>query len=350
LHWHNDRREERLPEILSFFCGPGGMDLGFEQAGFSVALAMDRSKDAITTYNANRSRPSGKVADLSKITVPAIDKLNGRTAKPIGVVAGPPCQSFSKANHFRTDDDPRHLLTLKLARTVARLSARSPIDFIAIENVPALANQRYRAHLDPALEELAQAGFDLHEKVLNASDYGVPQSRDRLFIVGLNSHTLRDRVWAWPRRRSGSGPTVRNAIGRLPEPVHFKRGLDPETFPFHPNHWCMTPKSNKFRKAGALTPGRSGQRSFKTLDWDKPSLTVAYGHREVHIHPNCRRRLSVFEAMRLQGFPDTYELKGTLSSQITQVSEAVPPPLASALARAIASVLRRNNVDFGMAA
>lgn len=122
-----------MSEILSFFCGPGGLDLGFEQAGFSVSLAMDRSEDAIATYNANRSQASGKVADhLSKITVPAIDKLNGRPARPIGVVAGPPCQSFSKANHFRTDNDPRHQLTLKLARTVARLSARSPIDFIAL--------------------------------------------------------------------------------------------------------------------------------------------------------------------------------------------------------------------------
>ena len=73
-----------------------------------------------------------------------------------------------------------------------------------------------------------------------------------------------------------------------------------------------------------------------TLQWDAPSLTVAYGHREVHIHPGCHRRLSVFEAMRLQGFPDDYELVGTLSAQITQVSEAVPPPLAEAVARAVA--------------
>lgn len=342
-----------MAEILSFFCGPGGMDLGFEQAGFSVALALDRSSEAITTYNANRpGREQGKVADIAALTMPTLDKLAGGEARPIGIVAGPPCQSFSQANHFRSVDDPRHHLTLKLARIVGRLSARSPVDFIVIENVPALADERHREHLDPALAELRKAGFELHQRVLDASDYGVPQARERLFIVGLNANSLGDRAWAWPRRR-GSGtpePTVRGAIEDLPEPVHFERGLDSSQFPVHENHWCMSPKSPKFRRAGALKPGRSGQRSFKTLEWDKPSLTVAYGHREVHIHPDCHRRLSVFEAMRLQGFPDSYALKGTLSSQITQVSEAVPPPLACAIARSIATVLRRNEVEYAAAA
>lgn len=342
-----------MPDILSFFCGPGALDLGFEQAGFSVSLAMDRSKDAVSTYNFNRAlRPVGHVVDISTLTIPTIDRLAGGKATPIGIVGGPPCQSFSQANHFRSDDDPRHFLTLKLARIVGRLSARSPIDFIVIENVPTLRRAEYRVHLDPALAELRRAGFELHERVLNAKDYGVPQSRERLFIVGLNKNTLADTAWSWPRKRpsTATAPTVRNAIGDLPEPVLFERGLGPQDIPFHPNHWCMAPKSPKFKKAGALSPGRSGQRSFKTLEWDKPSLTVAYGHREVHIHPDCHRRLSVLEAMRLQGFPDEYELRGTLSAQITQVSEAVPVPLAHAIGRSIAAVLDRNEVTYCRAA
>lgn len=95
----------------------------------------------------------------------------------------------------------------------------------------------------------------------------------------------------------------------------------------------------KFSKAGALVPGNGNGRSFKTLHWDRPSLTVAYGHREVHIHPGCHRRLSVFEAMRLQGFPDSYELLGNMSEQYSQVSEAVPPKLAQVVAQSVSEAI-----------
>ena len=94
----------------------------------------------------------------------------------------------------------------------------------------------------------------------------------------------------------------------------------------------MRPRSPRFFN-GSLKAGHVSGRSFKTLRWDAPSITVAYGHREVHVHPGGKRRLSVFEGMRLQGFPESYELEGSLSSQIDQVSEAVPPPLAKAVAK-----------------
>jgi DNA (cytosine-5)-methyltransferase 1 len=117
----------------------------------------------------------------------------------------------------------------------------------------------------------------------------------------------------------------------LPEPVHFSKGLTREDIPFHPNHWCMKPKSDKFT-TGRMIPGEIMGRSFRVLPWDQPSYTVAYGHREVHVHPSGKRRLSVYEAMRLQGFPEKYELIGTLSDQIRIVSEAVAPPVARAIA------------------
>lgn len=102
----------------------------------------------------------------------------------------------------------------------------------------------------------------------------------------------------------------------------------------------MTPKSSRFRN-GQLVEGQVNGRAFRVLSWDRPSWTVAYGHREVHIHPHGHRRLSVYEAMLLQGFPKDYRLFGTLSDQIRLVSDAVPPPLASALAESIRAVLPR---------
>ena len=93
----------------------------------------------------------------------------------------------------------------------------------------------------------------------------------------------------------------------------------------------------QLRPEGAQRAGRS----FRRLEWDKPSPTVAYGHREIHVHPDGRRRLSIFEAMRLQGFPTDFVLEGTFSSQVEQVSNAVPPPLAEALATAIKVAMRK---------
>lgn len=325
--------------LLSVFCGPGGLDLGFEQAGFEVALALDHNADNLASYR--RNRPETALAcevDLTRLRLDTLDKLYGSQLNPSGLIGGPPCQSFSQANQSVEDDDPRHTLPLSMARLATRLNERRRLPFVVMENVPDLA-RRHSNWLDDATQELERAGFSVFQAILNAADYGVPQNRSRLFVVALNTSLFGKRCWQPPPRTRITPRTVRQAIGKLPEPVIFERGLEPDDIPHHPNHWCMTPKSPKFRKRGALVPGRSSQRSFKTLHWDKPSLTVAYGHREVHIHPDCRRRLSVFEAMRLQGFPDNYVLEGTLSSQIEQVSEAVPPPMAEAVAASVAAII-----------
>ena len=84
---------------------------------------------------------------------------------------------------------------------------------------------------------------------------------------------------------------------------------------------------------------KASRLSFKVLSWDCPSYTVAYGHNEVHVHPNCHRRLSVYEAMLLQGFSHSYELKGTFTEQVRLISDAVPPPLAEGIASALAQAL-----------
>ena len=104
----------------------------------------------------------------------------------------------------------------------------------------------------------------------------------------------------------------------------------------------MNPRSDKFR-SGTNEPGHHLGRSFRRLHWDEPSLTVAFGHREVAVHPDGTRRLSILEAMLLQGFPSSYVLRGTLSDQIRLVSDAVPPPLAEALALAVAASLDSND-------
>jgi len=328
--------------LLSLFCGAGGLDLGFEEAGFEIGLAFDKKLDSVTSYNHNRESKSAHCADIRSLDLAKLDELWGEKFKPEGMIGGPPCQSFSQANRTVSDEDPRHLLPLVYADLLARLNARHPLKFFVLENVPGLESSKHSETLSALEERLRLAGFVVHRKILNAYHFSTPQSRERLFLVGLNEKTIDVKMWKWPSppAESPHTKTVKHAIGALPPPTFFDRTLSPEQIPFHRNHWCMTPKSPKFKKKGALIPGHANHRSFKTLAWEYPSLTVAYGHREVHVHPDCKRRLSVYEAMLLQGFPPNYELTGNLSSQIDQVSEAVPPKLAKAVAESVLAAIK----------
>lgn len=336
--------ETQKNNLLSVFCGAGGLDLGFEDAGFEIELAFDIRPDAIISYNANRAgKPaSGHCLDVRNLTPTKLDELAGRMFQPLGIIGGPPCQSFSQANRSPIDNDPRHQLPFVYAELINSLNKRRSLHFFVLENVVALREAPHLEHFNHLKVRLAEIGFRVFEAVLDARNYGVPQKRRRLILVGLNSKLYPEMEWAVPPALDFPYEclTVRHAFRGVPEPTHFRRELRPSDITFHPNHWCMAPKSKKFFTPGALTEGQRGNRSFKTLSWDKPSVTVAYGNREVHIHPNCRRRLSVFEAMRLQGFPDSYELKGSLSSQITQVSEAVPPPMAMAVALSVNELIQ----------
>lgn len=328
-----EQHESELSMLLSLFAGCGGLDTGFEQDGYEIGLAYDKRQPAIESYNHNRkSSRHGHVRDISTLTLEQMDLDYGSTFNPTAVIGGPPCQSFSKANRSKIENDPRTEMVSRFFLIAANLHARRPLDFIVMENVPEVARADNGRLLAREIKKLEDLGFLVSTSVLNSVDYGVPQTRKRLFLVAINSER-NFRRWSPPTTQHQKF-SVKDAIGTFPDPIHFKRGINPSEVSFHPNHWCMAPKSKRFSD-GTLTPGRSSGRCFKTLSWDRPSYTASYGNREVHIHPNCQRRLSVYEAMCLQGFPIDYELRGTMSAQFSQVSEAVPPPLACALAGSI---------------
>jgi DNA (cytosine-5)-methyltransferase 1 len=324
--------------ILSLFCGCGGLDLGFEQAGFTTQLAYDQRPDAVSSWNRNRIFSAAKVRDIRNLTIETLDKDNKGKFSPAGVIGGPPCQGFSIANRAGGCDDPRNELVRTFFELAFKLNSRQPLDFIVMENVPTIQGVRGGTILKDMLALLKLNGFTPNYEVLDAVNYGVPQRRKRLFLVATRSDRAGCTLWI-PPKPTKNRLTVRKAIGHFPEPTIFARGLDPKENPHHENHWCMAPKSTKFFD-GTLVEGFTANRSFKTLWWDQPSYTASYGNREVHIHPSCSRRLSVFEAMTLQGFPKKFTLNGTMSSQITQVSEAVPPPFAKAVARSVIAAIK----------
>jgi len=328
-------------EVVSLFCGAGGLDWGFEAAGFSVSVAIDIRADSIKSYNHNRPKKGrvAQVGDVAKLGAAELDKLAGRTIRPIGVIGGPPCQSFSRAAHS-AEDDPRHGLPLQFARILKELNARSPVHFFAFENVPGLLKEKHAARFAAMLKAFGDAGFSVFQGLMNASAFKVPQDRPRLILVGLNRKLYPKAVWEAPKGTPKAFVSVKQAIGAFPAPRFWERGLTAADIPHHPNHWCMVPKSKNFETEGALVQGTARGRSFRTLAWLEPSPTIAYGNREVHVHPDCKRRLSVYEALRLQGFPKRFKLIGTLSSQIQQVSEAVPPPLGKAIAESILAIVQ----------
>lgn len=329
--------------LLSMFCGAGGLDRGFEDAGFEVGMALDKKADSVASYNFNRpDQAVGHVLDLASATCGDIDAIYGRRFNPTAVIGGPPCQSFSQANVNQRSDDARTKLPISYAQLISDFHSRSAIDFVVMENVVGLVKRKHSATLEEVERILTTAGFKLRRLLLNAADHGVPQRRPRLFLIGINSELFRGKDLVDLQIPTQDKITVRDAIGHLDQPTYFSRTCGPNRV--HPNHWCMTPRSEKFTRPGGVQPGVSG-RSFKMLSWDEPSITVAYGHREVHVHPNGVRRLSIYEAMLLQGFPVDYNLVGTMSSQIDQVSEAVPPPLAYAVAKSIKKLLYEEVLD-----
>ncbi len=320
------------PPIISLFSGAGGLDWGFRKRGFRIALAIDISTAAVRTHQKNFPRSRAIAADLRKLGPGGVLRHALRViprGSAIGVIGGPPCQGFSQANTRRTKSDPRNELPSLYLKIVRRLQRHYTVEFVVFENVLGIRERNNAAIYRSLLEGLEARGLAVTEKELCALDFGVAQNRRRIVLSALR----KDCGYSTVRpRRCRKHLNVRNMIGKLAPPAFFRRDLRPEDIPVHPNHWTMQPKSPRFRKPHQIN---IEGRSFKRLSWSDASPTIAFGNREIHIHPSGKRRISIYEAMLLQGFPDDFVLQGNLSEQVQQVSNAVPPPLAKSVAAAI---------------
>jgi len=320
------------PHIVSLFCGAGGLDLGFKEDGYTIALAIDFEPAAIDTHKYNFSSTTSLVADLTKLGPKGVLKYVKESldmGSRIGVIGGPPCQGFSRANISSQPDDPRNTLPKLYVEIIKELQKHYIVEFVIFENVLGMKDKKHSEKYVSLVQGLKNLKLDVTEKELCALDFGVPQKRNRIIVSALRSGQGYKQVI--PEKQSGP-TTVKQVIGDLPHPVFFERNLKSTDIPNHPNHWTMRPKSPKFDQ---IIGDSNKTRSFRKLKWDKASPTIAFGNREIHIHPEGKRRLSIYEAMLLQGFPKTFELKGNLSQQVQQISNAVPPPLAKSLAAAV---------------
>lgn len=336
--------------ILDLFCGAGGLSLGFERAGFSVAKAIDIDPWAVKTYNLNRKDKVAEVLDVSTMT-----KEYLKTLGPIdGIIGGPPCQGFSIANGQRIIDDNRN----KLYREYFRILEEVKPKFFVIENVTGLLTLAKGAVKDDILKRASKLGYNVEFKILNASQFGVPQVRLRVMFVGILKSCTSEK-FVFPEGESEL-VSIEDAIGDLPS---LDKGEDNTTYVHPPkteyqkmirdgmqilhNH-ILSIHTEKTKKTIAMIPegkrvcdlpeelrgGRKYEALMRRMDRKKPAVTIDTGHR-TYFHYEELRIPSTREVARLQSFPDSYIFMGPRNDQQKQVGNAVPPILAHAIAEAI---------------
>lgn len=363
------REHEGVGTAISLFSGAGGLDLGVEAAGFNVGTAVEWDKDAVATMQRNSRRFFRQLGDVLREDlyplatgqsggVSTKDILRsaglGKRERPDLLVGGPPCVAFSKSGFWldwkREGVDPAASLLQAYTTVLAEARPR----FFMLENVYALTfnNKASRPAFERLLSEIEGAGYRSHWRVLHAADFGVPQARPRLFVLGAaKGEALPDfpeptHHGTWEGRATRGGPmphvTAGQALQGLTtseepgERVNGKWGHLLEEIPPGDNYLFFTEKRGHDKP---LFEWRSRYWSFLLkLSPDAPSPTI-----QAQPGPNIgpfhwdNRRLRVPELRRLFTFPDQFEFTGGRASVQSQIGNSVPPLLASVVANEIAS-------------
>jgi len=339
-------------KIIDLFCGCGGLSLGFEKAGFEVSMAIDFWKDAIVTYNANRADKVAICDDIKNITNEQLNELSAG-GEIVGIIGGPPCQGYSTVG-TRDINDPRNHLYLQYCRIVEQVKP----EFFVLENVKGLTTLSDGMFKDDIINRFGSLGYTVNYKIINASHYGVPQNRERVFFVGL-----KDKKFSFPQGDETNIISCKDALSDLPT-LDEKNGLDDihqySTEPQNDYQKMMRVNSNEIHNhqitvhseqtktiISMIPDGgrikdlpqeywdvRKYNKAFERMSSNRPSNTVDTGHRN-YFHYSENRIPTARENARLQSFPDDFLIIGTKTSQYKQIGNAVPPLLAYAIAKAI---------------
>ncbi len=376
----------RRPVGVDLFAGAGGMSLGFEQAGFHVAASVEIDPIHACIHRFNFPNCAVIPQSVRDLTGDAIRRMGEITGKVDVVFGGAPCQGFSMIGK-RALDDPRNSLVIDFVRLVSELDA----DYFVFENVKGLTVGEHRRVLEELIEAFDKKGYvtRLPWMVLNASSYGVPQDRKRLFLLGSKKHlrppvypnAVTTRAGSWQTSDLPQGPSCRDALADLPNADRFRtliysddvitsnwpvpsayaremRCMDLESWHAgYPRVWnpnfltssARTEHSEISRTRFSETePGSvepisrffklSGEGISNTLRAGTDSARGAFtSPRPIHYqHPRC---ITVREMARLHGFPDWFRFHRTKWHGARQIGNAVPPPLARAVAGAVISAM-----------
>lgn len=319
--------------IISLFSGAGGLDLGFKQAGFNTIWANEYDSTIWDTFRYNFPETH---LDQRSITQIHEDEL----PSCIGIIGGPPCQSWSEAGAGRGIKDKRGMLFYDYIRI---LKAKKPLFFLA-ENVPGMLHPKHGEALNAIMLEFKELGYNVHRYLLNANNYSVPQDRSRVIIIGYRNDIRRNFT---PPIINKYKPTLKDAIWDLrnSKPALDKNYTNGEANLDIPNHEYM------IGNFSTIYMSRNRVRS-----WDEPSFTIQAGGRHAPIHPQAPkmlfieadkrifvpgkeslyRRLTVRECARVQTFPDQFLFKyQKIADGYKMVGNAVPVEFARQLASVI---------------
>ena len=320
-------------KCISLFSGGGGLDLGANLAGFESLLVSDIMPRYTETIKHNLPGVNVFNGDAMELTPELLRELSGLGENDLDlIIAGPPCQSFSIIGKRRAMDDPRGKLTIKYFELISGIRPK----VFVFENVPGLMNVNKGEdfkNLWNFIEE--KTGYSLHKAELNAVQFGVPQYRERIFIVGFRPD-IDDSAFSYPTRATG------NYSEELPAQVPCYMAL--ESVDGVANHDIRI-HTDRVRERFAQVPqgGRDSGSHSDRLDPQLPSVTVLIGSSagggRPHIHPYEPRVLTVREAARIQSFPDWYEFCGSTTEQYRQVGNAVPPLMAYELLSCVRKIL-----------
>lgn len=354
---------------VSLFSGAGGLDLGVERAGYAVVFAVENHPTAVATLNRNRVRYFPKLAEVAPLDVTMLDpqkvmaELDAEPGDIDLLIGGPPCVAFSKSGfhleYKREGKDPRASLLDDYLRFLEALRPKAYL----MENVFGLA---YRNQSAPFFQRLChgiqEAGYSLRHQVLNAADYGVPQNRQRLFIIGSSDgreleHPAATHWGQHERRRppadvdnllphvtAGEALLGVAAEAEPGEEVNGKWGHLLPAIPAGGNYLHYT---EELGHPEPMFKWRSRYWTFLLkLDPQRPSPTLQ-GQPGPYVGPFHwdNRRLRLPELKRLHGFPDDYHLEGTRRDAQLQVGNSVPPHLAEVVAAAIRDQLHPENLS-----
>ncbi|KRM13268.1 C-5 cytosine-specific DNA methylase [Lentilactobacillus farraginis DSM 18382 = JCM 14108] len=340
---------------LSLFTGAGGLDIGFEENGFNITVANEWNKNAANTYQVNHPNVKLLQGDIEKY----LDYLYSLSNVDV-VIGGPPCQGFSVAGKMDVND-PRNKMVWHFLNVVQHVKPQA----FVIENVKALYQLAKWAPIREKIINISEnMGYSITPILLNAVDYGVPQKRYRVFFIAFkNKDVSADEIAYRLQQKKRVAPTVREALATIPKIGSKGNPLDSTakiTFATNPILRKSAYAGMLFNGAGRpinideyanTLPASMGGNKTPIIDDEalynnKKNFAEIYRENldegyipEFKEAPKRLRRLSIKEASLLQTFPKDYEFTGPMSSQYTQIGNAVPPLLASSVAKVVKDIL-----------
>lgn len=362
------------PIALSFFTGAGGLDIGFVKAGFDIKLSVEIEEKYCSTLTENHPTWNVKQGDIQDYNKDRVYKeANLQEGEEVDVmIGGSPCQSFSTAGKRKAFDDPRGKAMIKYAELIKEIQPKA----FLIENVRGLlsASLKHRKTKErgdefPPLSEEEQPGsalrfllskfpdYNIEKELLNSAMYGVPQKRQRVFIVGIRKDL--DKSFNFPepthnengidgKKKWISVSEAFKNLGEIKEHDYLeysaKRLKYMEMIPKGGGNWRDLPEEVVEKAMGGAYKSGGGKVGFfRRLRNDEPAPTLLTSpiQKSTNLgHPFEDRPLSIQEYMIIQGFPLDYKLSGTLYDQYTQIGNAVPIKLSYVLGSAIYDLLK----------